>query len=82
MAKIEGPGERSEDQGGRSAAHQEEPRPRHRSGHRMGGMGYGGGARAVDGQAIGMDGAGDVLEVLVAEIFRAQHQLADDLLVH
>jgi hypothetical protein len=37
--------------------------------------------RAVDRQAIGMDGTRDVLDVLLADVLGAQHQLADDLLV-
>ena len=80
MSKIEGPGERCQDQDGGGATQQDEACPRHRPGDRMGGMG-GAWPRAVDGQAIGVDGARDVLEVLFAQVFGAQHQLADDLFV-
>ena len=37
-------------------------------------------ARALDRHAIGMDGPRDVLDVLLADVFGAQYQLADDLL--
>ena len=86
MAHIEGPRQRAQDQHSQNATGQQEAQARHRPGHRVRGMGRGvrGGAgpRAVDGEAIGMNGARDVLDVLFADILGAQHQLADDLFIN